>query len=216
MAWIKDISLTVTPDLPVWPGDPQPEITLDRIEEDGAIIHVTSLRLGAHTGTHLDAPLHFIPDGKRVPEIDLTRCIGEVVVVDVGSAEVIDRKLLEDLLPDLRTSRVLFKSDRNRGALLNREFFEEYTALSPDAAAWLVERGVQLVGVDYLSIGRFSGGNKETHETLLSADVVIVEGLDLSSVDPGAYTLVCLPIKLPFDGAPCRAVLLENGALEQL
>jgi len=213
MTWIKDISVTLTPDLPVWPGDPQPEVTLDKIEEDGATIHITSLRLGAHTGTHLDAPLHFIPGGKRVPELDLNKFMGEVLVVDVGSVEVIDRDLLEQLIPDLRSPRVLFKSDRNRGALMRREFFEEYTAISPDAASWLVERGVQLVGVDYLSIGRFSGGNKETHETLLSAEVVIVEGLDLSSVEPGVYTLVCLPIKLPYDGAPCRAVLLEKGQL---
>lgn len=135
MTWIKDISVTITPDLPVWPGDARPVVELESIEENGAVIHVTSIRIGAHTGTHLDAPLHYLPHGGKVPDIALAKLMGDATVVDVGDVVAIDRKVLEERAAHLSTSRVILKSARNKGALFRKDFFYEYSALTPDGAA---------------------------------------------------------------------------------
>jgi arylformamidase len=210
---IIDITAPLTDSLPVWPGDPSPEIQISRIESDEGIIHITSLKFGAHTGTHVDAPLHFLPEGGGVADLDLRSLIGPALVVDVGDVSIIDHEVLDRVVGDRVADRLLFRSARNRGELAHTKFFEEYTALSPDGARWVVSRGIRLVGIDYLSVGPFKGGNGDTHRTLLGRHVVIVEGLELGNVEPGEYVLVCLPLKLPYDGAPCRAVLLPKGTI---
>ena len=178
-------------------------------------VDLTHLSVGAHTGTHLDAPRHFIPDAGLVTGLDLNALIGPALVVRYPGdgpipASFFEAQNLPDPLP-----RLLLRCDRNAGALERETFFEDYAGITPEAAEWLVRRGNRLVGTDYLSIGSFHTGNRETHITLLGTRVVIVEGLDLRDVDPGPYTLVCLPVALPCDGAPCRAVLLPAGALPE-
>lgn len=213
---IHDISIPLREGFPVWPGHEPPGFRLLQSHEAGNGVALTHLSLGAHTGTHLDAPRHFIPGGSLVTGLDLQKLIGPARVVHYSGDGPIPVSFFEEQdLPEPIT-RLLLRCDKNAGALTDRDtFFEDYAAITPDAAAWLVARGMRLIGTDYLSIGSFHGGNREVHLTLLGAEVIIVEGLDLRHITPGEYTLVCLPVNLPCDGAPCRAVLLPAGALPE-
>ena len=211
---IRDISVPLHEGFPVWPGHVPLTMTLAASHEMGHGVQITDLNIGAHTGTHLDAPRHFVPDAGLVTGLDLRVLMGPVRVVRYGGAEPIPVSFFAEQ-PDLPDPlpRLLLRCDQNAGALERDRFFEDYAALTPEAAEWLVARGNRLIGTDYLSIGPFHSGNRETHLSLLGADVVIVEGLDLREVEPGDYTLICLPLRLPCDGSPCRAVLLPAGAL---
>lgn len=207
---IIDITLPISEDLPVWPGDPDIDINwLERIEKGGEV-NISTLSIGAHTGTHLDMPLHFIQDGVGLDSLDLARLIGEVTVCEVpGNLDVIDRAFLETL--EAIPKRLLFKTSNSRlwrqGV---KEFREDYIALDAGAARYLVDMGCDLVGIDYLSIAAFTD-TREPHLRLLEAGIVVLEGLDLSKVKPGKYGLVCLPIRLAGrEGAPARAILIEN------
>jgi arylformamidase len=194
---IIDISRPIGPDTPVWPGDPPVVVEPVARLEAGDPAGVSRLALGTHTGTHVDPPAHFIPGGATVDALALDVLVGPAVVADVIAAGPVDRAALESLaLPD-GTTRLLLKTGADCGAL------------TADGAQWLVDRGVSLVGADTLSI------EPETldypvHRTLLGAGVVIVEGLDLRTVTPGPYQLVCLPLRIAGgDGAPARAVLIR-------
>jgi arylformamidase len=211
---IYDISTPLREGFPVWPGHEPPAFHLLASHENGHGVDLTHLSLGAHTGTHLDAPRHFIPNGGLVTGLDLQTLIGPARVVHYpGDGPIPVSFFAAQNLPN-PIPRLLLRCDRNAGALTDRDtFFEDYAAITPDAAEWLVARGLRLIGTDYLSIGPFHGGNREVHLTLLGAEVIIVEGLDLRRIPPGDYTLVCLPLLLPRDGAPCRAVLLPSGVL---
>lgn len=212
---IRDISTPLRDNFPVWPGHETPVLRITRSHENGDGVQITDLALGAHTGTHLDAPRHFIPGGGLVTGLDLNTLIGPAHVVRYPGdgpipASFFDEQNLPDPLP-----RLLLRCDKNAGKLVDRDtFFANYAGITPGAADWLLARGVRLIGTDYLSIGPFHGGaaNRDVHVALLGAGVVIVEGLDLRGVEPGAYTLVCLPLALPCDGAPCRTVLLPADA----
>ncbi len=204
-----DISLTISPDLPVWPGDPG--IRLERVEkiEDGSNANVSRMDMGAHTGTHVDAPYHFLQDGKTIEQLNINLFTGRAYVLHLPDADVITAKVLESAQIPPRTRRVLFKT-RNSEIWLSKEaeFRTDFVGISADGAEYLVKRGVKLVGVDYLSVAPFKQ-SRPTHEILLKAGVVIVEGLDLSGVTQGRYTLYCLPLKLAGgDGAPARAILV--------
>jgi arylformamidase len=209
---IHDISLTISPDLPVWPGDPP--IRLERVQrmEEGANANVTHASLGVHVGTHVDAPYHFLGgDADTVDRLPLDALIGPALVVSLPEVRRITADVLEQIDLPAGVSRLLFKT-RNSTLWARGEasFQEDFVALSADAAKWLVARNVQLVGVDYLSVAPFHE-SVPTHRILLSAGVIIVEGLDLSGVEPGDYTLCCLPLKIKgSDGAPARAVLVER------
>jgi arylformamidase len=204
-----DISLTISPDLPTWPGDPG--VVLERINkiEQGADANVTKIEMSVHTGTHVDAPYHFIPDGKSVEHMSLRTLTGRAYVLDLPHVDIITVDILEnsDLPP--RTRRLLLKT-RNSAywARQEKEFQTNYVGIQADAAEYLVKRGVKLIGVDYLSVAPFHEAIP-THEIFLKAGVVIVEGLDLSSISQGRYTLYCLPLKIDgSDGAPARAILV--------
>jgi arylformamidase len=206
---IYDISVGVSPDLPVWPGDPP--VRLERVHslQKGADANVSRLATGVHAGTHVDAPLHFFADGGSVEGIPLKRLIGRAYVVHLAKASVIDARSLEKARIPPRTKRLLFRT-QNSGLWASREpkFHKDYVAVDPSGAEWLVHKGVYLVGVDYLSVAPFEGGTP-THRILLEAGVVILEGLDLREVRQGRYTLYCLPLKLVgSEGAPARAILV--------
>lgn len=206
-----DISLTITPDLPTWPGDPQ--IVLERFSkmEEGAACNVTQISACVHIGTHVDAPYHFLGDGTQtVDQIPLSLLTGRAYVLHLpDQVDLITATVLEQAAIPPRTRRLLFKT-RNSAywrAGVNR-FQEDFVAISPAGAQFLVEHGIRLVGVDYLSVAPFAAP-EPTHEILLKGGVVVIEGLNLSQVSQGRYTLYCLPLKIAgADGAPARAILI--------
>jgi arylformamidase len=204
-----DITLTISPDLPTWPGDPGIELVRVEKIEDGSNANVSRVDMGVHTGTHVDAPFHFLQDGTTVDKINLSLLTGRAYVLHLPDVEVITAAVLEEAQIPPRTRRVLFKT-RNSDLWVKKEsdFHTDFVGLSEDSAEYLVRRGVKLVGVDYLSIAPYKN-SRPTHEKLLEAGVVIVEGLDLSEVSQGRYTIYCLPLKLAnSDGAPARAILI--------
>ena len=209
---IYDISVPVAPgETPVFPGDPGIEVSSFLAISRGDAANVTALNFGAHTGTHVDAPAHFIEGAPGLPRLSLEAFAGEARVVEIESEAlaVEERHVTDETIAG--ATRVLFKT-RN-SAFWNDprgRFREDFTYIAPAAARALVARGVRLVGFDYLSVEKFGSEGFETHMALLSNGVVIVEGLDLRAVEPGLYDFVCLPLKIAAgsgDGAPARAIL---------
>lgn len=203
--WI-DVSVPLRPGVLHWPGDPPFE--LERISEiaKGDLCDVSAVRMSSHTGTHLDAPRHFLRDGAGIDRLPLDALIGPALVIEIADRRtILPAELARHAIP--RGARVLFKT-RNGELWDGRPFTEDYVAVSPEAAEWLVEQEVKLVGVDYLSVGPAGDAGAHVHCTLLSAGVCIVESLQLASITPGDYDLVCLPLNLlDADGAPARALL---------
>ena len=202
---IYDLSIPISPDMPVYPGDASAEVTPASRISEGAGANVSILRFSSHTGTHVDPPFHFIEGGATVDELPLDVLVGECLVHKVESPVI----RIEDLegVPQ-GTERIIFKT-RNSDLWHKAGFQTDYTYLDPDAAKWLVKRGIRLVGIDYLSVDKMKSGHL-AHNCLLQAGVVIVEGLDCSGVPEGMYTLVCLPLKIKGgDGAPARAILMK-------
>jgi arylformamidase len=206
---VYDISIGITPEMPVWPGDPPVELERVKHISEGANANVSRIACGVHVGTHVDAPVHFIDGEAGIESLSLKVLNGRAYVVHLSDASVIDEATLEGAGIPPRTRRVLFKT-RNSEYWENsvNTFQKDFVAVDASGAAWLVRKGVQLVGVDYLSVAPF-GQSREPHRILLGNNVVIVEGLDLSQVSQGRYTLHCLPLKLVgSDGAPARAILV--------
>ena len=209
-----DISVAIRSDLPVWEGDPLVVIRSASSIERGDMANVSRLEIGAHTGTHVDAPVHFVPGRNGADRLALDTLIGTAYVVDLLS--VVHEISVEDLrranIPE-GTRRLLCKtSNSNLWSKYPSTFYRDFIGISADGANWLIDQGVELVGVDYLGVERFDMVEKgaPTHHALLEAGVVIIEGLNLSDVPAGEYTLLCLPVKIQnADGAPCRAVLME-------
>lgn len=206
---IYDISLPLSPDLPLWPGDkPFRRYHLSAIEQ-GDNTNTSFIEMCAHMGTHVDAPDHFLGNRKTVEALPLNLLCGRAYVLALTDTDLITPDDLRKAEIPPRTRRILFKT-RNSAYWHSQDpaFRTDFVALSPEAAQMLVERGVKLVGIDYLSIAPYRQ-SRPTHEILLKAGVIILEGLDLSAVTPGRYTLYCLPLKLlGADGAPARAMLV--------
>ena len=208
MRRIYDISVPIRSGGLVYPGNPEIEIMLQQAVAKGAGANVSSIRFGSHTGTHADAARHFFDDGQTVDKIPLERLIGPALLINfpddvraVSAADLRKHKLKGQ-------KRVLLRT-RNSALLSQTQFVPDYTYLAPDGAQYLVDTGVELVGVDYLSIEQFHSGHHKTHRILLERSVVILEGLDLSVPTPGEYELICLPLRIEgCDGAPARAVLI--------
>lgn len=210
MKHLYDISVPVRSGGLIYPGNPAISIEAQQDISQGAGANVSRISFGSHTGTHVDAARHFIDNGRTVDCIALDRLVGRAILIAVAD-DVMAIGVRELEQHDLRGhKRVLIRS-RNSGFLLGPDFVRDYTYLAPGGAAYLVSLGVELVGVDYLSIEQFHSGHHRTHRTLLERDVVIVEGLDLSEPSPGEYDLVCLPLRLEgLDGAPARAILMTR------
>lgn len=201
--WI-DVSIPLSKGMTVWPGDPpfmlHPKSRIAR----GDTNNTSVITLGTHTGTHLDAPWHFEEDGRKLDAIDSGLFFGDALLLAFPNAERITADMLG---PSRLPSRVLFRT-RNSEYSLDGAFRTDYTALEADAAQRLVDDGVGLVGVDYLSVAPFRQEGQETHHRLLRNDVVVVEGLRLRNLAPGTYWFIVLPLALAeADGAPCRAFI---------
>lgn len=210
---IFDISLTISPSLPVWPGDPR--VTLERVSkiEEGNEANVSRMELGVHTGTHVDAPFHYLGNGSTtVEELQLDELIGKAFVLHVpDEVRLITAQVLRQSNLPPGVNRLLIKTSNSSAWVREeRDFRENFVAVSPDGADYLVECNVRVIGVDYLSVAPYID-TTPTHVILLEAGVIIIEGLNLSEVPQGEYDLYCLPLKIKgSDGAPARAILVSS------
>ena len=207
---LYDVSVTLSPDLAVWPGDPEIEFQQTALISQGAESNVTRLLFGAHSATHMDAPRHFIDGATGIDQMPLDALVGTAWVVDFTA---LDRHIgaadLDGAGLPANPERILLKT-RNSAMWASDpgHFHEDYVALAPDGAQWLLDHGVRLVGIDYLSIEEFKPDRYHTHYSLLGERVVVVEGLNLGAVEAGEYTVFALPIKVKDgDGAPARVLL---------
>jgi arylformamidase len=204
--WI-DVSVTLRTGMVNWPGDPPARISHALDMERGDPCTVSLLEMGAHTGTHMDAPAHFVRGGIGIDSMPLDAAIGSARVIPIR-----DRKSIkpDELVQHVirRGERVLFKTHNSDHCWDTDSFVEDFVYLSATAAQYLAERQVRLVGVDYLSVGGFRADGVESHQALLKAGIWIIEGLNLKRVRPGRVQLVCLPVKIAGgDGAPARALV---------
>jgi arylformamidase len=203
---IIDVSVPIRPEMPIYDGNPGVRLTRVQAIANGANANVSELELGVHTGTHVDAPLHFIEGGDAAETLPLEVLIGPAFVVDATSLDgPIDAESLDGLDLPKDADRLILKT-RNSELWSRSEFTRDFIRLTGDGARLLIGRGVRLVALDYLSIG-----DTDAHRVLLGSGIVAVEGLDLREVEPGPYELVCLPLRLEgSDGAPARVVLLRE------
>jgi arylformamidase len=210
MPRLYDISVPIRSGGLIYPGNPDISVEPQQSISSGAGANVSRVTFGTHTATHVDAAKHFIDDGQTVDAIPLGKLVGPALVIafDDSVTSITARALASH---DLRGHTRILLRTRNSRLLHDAEFHRDYTYLAPDGADLLVANGVELVGIDYLSIEQFRSGHHLTHRTLLEREIVIVEGLDLSRPPPGEYELCCLPLLLDgADGAPARAILIER------
>jgi arylformamidase len=205
--WI-DISVPLRTGMAHWPGDLAVTIQQTKDMDSGEVCNLRTISMSAHTGTHMDAPLHFIADGRSIDTMPLDATVGPARVIAIEDSAAVRREELER--HDLRQGeRVLFKTQNSRlWPEGYRAFTKTFVSINADGARYLVERGVRTVGVDYLSVGAFEEDGVETHQVLLGGGLWLIEGLNLSAIAPGEYDLICLPLKIEGgDGAPARAAL---------
>jgi arylformamidase len=202
-----DISMPVSSGTPAWPGSPGARTRQLKSLAEGDEANASLVEMDVHTGTHLDAPSHMLRDGQTIEQYDLEVGMGAATVADTGAADAIDAEALASLgLPD-DCRRLLLRTQNSRRPELRHRFSPDYAALTLSGAEWVVEHGLALVGIDYLSIQLFDDPT-ETHHVLFRAGITILEGLRLETVQPGAYELLCLPLLLSeAEAAPTRAVL---------
>jgi arylformamidase len=207
---LYDISLPISNGLPVWPGDPSVSLVMTSSIINGDKCNITKMQMGTHTGTHIDAPYHFLKDGMTVDEIPIETLVGPCLVVEVDSKSLIKKNDFQKY--DLNGhSRILFKTKNSARWAKNINYFDtDYVALGTEVAQYLVELNTLLIGVDYFSIESFHSVDNPVHKLLLKHNIIILEGLNLSKVRAGVYELICMPLKLHgSEGAPARAILRE-------
>lgn len=204
--WI-DISVPVKNGMVHWPGDAPFELQRLKDFKDGDNLTLSYIKLGVHTGTHMDAPLHFVKGGATIDLMPLDATVGPVRVVSIKDRECVRRAELETL--DLQPGeRILLKTYNSEHCWNTSDFVEDFIYISHEAAEYLALKGVRTVGVDYLSVGGFKKDGVETHQALLGSGIWVIEGLNLEGIEPGSYELLCLPLKLTnAEGAPARALI---------
>ncbi|MBA2521738.1 MAG: cyclase family protein [Solirubrobacterales bacterium] len=204
---LHDVSVPIRPGMPIYHDNPGFEIRLDSAIATGAGANVSKLTMGAHTGTHIDGQRHFFDDGNGTDALPLEAMVGPAVVVELNvtcDAPIDEAVLRAAGIPE-GSRRVLLKTP-NSELWSQDEFTHDFTRLDGSGAAYVLELGLRLIGIDYLSIG-----DRDAHHALLGAGVVALEGLDLRGIEPGPYELLCLPLRLTgSDGAPSRVLLRDN------
>ena len=207
---IHDISVPLCPDMPTYMGEPGAKLEFRALLSKGDPYTLSTLSIGSHTGTHVDAPCHFLDGAPAVDALALDALVGPADVAEFGGDAHITATDLDAMDIPADCQRLLLKTSNGR-FWEDSNFHSDFVALAPDAARALADRGTRLVGVDYLSIEGFGVERYEVHETLLASGVVILEGLDLRSVSPGRYFLVCAPLNVVgAEGAPARALLIDE------
>jgi arylformamidase len=209
---ILDISVPIVEGMAVWEGDPPVRIEqVASIERDGANVSMISFSL--HTGTHIDSPMHYLQGGMATDQIELDNLVGDVLVVEIPeNIRVIEKEQIQELVNGCFAERLLFKTSNSKEYPKKwRKFSTDFVALSVDAAIELSKLNLRLIGIDAPSIALY-GAENEVHRAFLSENTVILEGTDLSQVNPGLYWLVCLPLKIEgVEGTPVRAILLPKS-----
>jgi len=207
---LYDLSLTLTKDLPTWPGDPPLRLEKTSSIVEGEQFNVTQLSSSVHIGTHVDAPAHFLEDGTTVDQIPLELMVGPAEVFFVSGLQTIHSQDLRHAGIQEGKKRVLLQTVNSQfWADHEDNFQEDFLGLAADAAEYLVACGVEVIGVDYLSVAPFPD-QVPTHRILLEAGILIIEGINLTGIQPGPYTLLCLPLKIGgADGAPARVLLQD-------
>lgn len=214
MTAIVDVSLRIAPDMLVWPGDPSVEIHPRVQIAKGDAANVSELRIGTHTGTHVDPPLHFLEGHDGIDRVPLDVLVGPAVVGHLpGARGPLGPNELDSLGLADDVTRLLLKTSNSE--LWRRPervaFPETYACLSLEGARWVIERGIDLIGVDFLSIEERGAEGHPVHVELLSKGIVIVEGLDLGAAAPGDCTFICMPLRIrDGDGGPARACLIPS------
>jgi len=211
---VYDISLPISPHMPVWPGDPPVELQQISSIQHGDHANVSQIKMSVHTGTHIDAPHHFINSGKTINQLPLEKLIGQVLVMEIDEdVDIITESVLTNHLdwPMLNTEKkVLFKT-RNSALWKTHPtaFQSDYVGIDKSGAACLANLGLDLIGMDYLSVTPFNE-TLEPHQILLAQDIILLEGINLSEIERGIYQLFCLPLNIEnCDGAPARAILMQ-------
>ena len=207
MMKIFDISVSLHNGMPVFPGDPAPDIKrVLNMPKDAA--NVSFLCMGSHTGTHVDPPLHFIENGMPIDRIPLVHLYGNAEVLDLTRVE--NEIAAEDLEKASHGEKMLLFKTRNSQLWQYTGFRSDFAYLNESGADWVVRNGIKTIAIDYLSIGSFQGA-EAVHKKLLDAGVTVVEGVDLTGIEPGKYTFACLPLKIKDgDGSPARAILVKE------
>jgi arylformamidase len=202
-----DITFPISKNLPSWPGSIGFNATW-HCKMPIAENNLSSINIDNHYGTHIDAPRHFIRNGKTIDQLDLSKMIGPSSVIEIRGVKRIDANALEQSNIPRECKRLIIKTDNQAfWEAGEKEFNWDFSALDASAANWLVKRGIEFIGIDYLSIQRFHDG-PEVHQILLDAEVIIAESLNLKEAQPGTYELVCLPLNLVgLEGSPVRALL---------
>ena len=205
-SWI-DISVPISNAMHGWPGNPPTFITMHAGTAKGDVCNVSAMAMSSHSGTHMDSPFHFLHGAKTMDALPWDAVIGPCRVVEIQDPKAIKPAELKKLKLQ-KGERILFKTPNSARSWKKAEFDKDFVYISKEAAQYIVDCGVQTVGVDYLSVGGFYKDGIETHHILLGAEVWIIEGLDLSKIKPGDYDLICLPIKFQNgDGAPSRCLI---------
>ncbi len=209
---ILDVTRPISPQLSVWPGDPPVAVTpLAGARE--SYPRVSHISLGSHTGTHVDPPAHFIAGGLTVERLDLDILLGPAWLMSVPGPGPITAQALDAGSAPSGVTRLLIRTNNSAPDAAKLDFDPDFVALSPDAARWVLARGIRLVGIDGPSIAPFGDDSTPVHLTLLEAGVIVVEGLELTQAAPGPYELICLPLAIAGgDGAPARVLLIRNPA----
>jgi arylformamidase len=205
--WI-DISLTLKSNMVHWPGDPPFSIERVREMDKGDTVNLSKITMGAHSGTHVDAPVHFIKGAEGVDQLLFDSLIGLARIIEIADTDTIREKELA-VHRIKKGERILLRTRNSiKKILYGDAFTEDFVYLEKDAAEFLVSRGIKTLGVDYLSVGGYKKNGPDVHRLLLGAGILIIEGLDLTDALPGSYDMICLPMKiLDSDGAPARVIL---------
>jgi arylformamidase len=203
--WI-DISTTIKNGMVHWPGDAEVKIKKEQSMQASDECNVTTLQMSAHTGTHVDAPLHFIASGTDASEISLEKLIGVVKIFDIENPKTISLEEVRNLHIEIGC-KIIFKTKNSNRNWSEEPFNHQFVYLSTEAAQFLVDKNVQVIGVDYLSVAGEENGSS-VHRILLNQDILIIEGLALQNIEPGNYEMICLPLKIKdADGAPARVII---------